>query len=258
MASGITDPAQTPGPPRSGNADVRTPRPARIGVFAAVTLLHLIAVALLIRAFAPDFTAAMSERVVSTFSVTVATAPTPPPPTPRKVPKPAASAGSEAPKAVARAVIAPPPRIVLAAAPAPRAPATGAANAAGSGSQGSGTGASGSGAGPGAGTGGTGAVGGMVTKPVKIAGDINSARDYPAATRDLRIGEAVVVIVTVGTDGRARNCRVRKHSRDAQADAITCALVVERFRFRPATDAAGKPVEAAYGWQQRWYYNAPG
>jgi len=30
-------------------------------------------------------------------------------------------------------------------------------------------------------------------------------------------------------------------------------LVVERLRFRPATDAAGNPVPAPFYWQQRWF-----
>ena len=89
---------------------------------------------------------------------------------------------------------------------------------------------------------------------VKIAGDINSARDYPQATRDLRIGDRVIVALTVGKDGRPSACRIVRASRDPQADAITCQLALARFRFRPATDAAGQPVASEYGWQQRWFY----
>jgi hypothetical protein len=28
---------------------------------------------------------------------------------------------------------------------------------------------------------------------------------------------------------------------------------MDRFRFRPALDPAGKPVVSTYGWQQRWF-----
>jgi protein TonB len=116
------------------------------------------------------------------------------------------------------------------------------------------TGAAGAGTGTGSGAGGNGQGGGGGSAAVKIAGDINSARDYPIASRDLRIGDHVVIALTVGTDGRPSACRVVRASRDPEADAITCRLAMARFRFRPATDAAGQPVIATYGWQQRWFY----
>ena len=91
--------------------------------------------------------------------------------------------------------------------------------------------------------------------PVKTAGEINDARDYPVPPggREIRRGKQVVVYMTVGTDGRARNCRVVQPSPDPEADRITCRLAEERFRFRPATDAMGNPVAAEYGWRQRWF-----
>jgi hypothetical protein len=59
--------------------------------------------------------------------------------------------------------------------------------------------------GTGSGNGGQGqGGGGAVTKAVKIAGDINSARDYPRETRDQHIGDSVTVALTVGTDGRVK------------------------------------------------------
>jgi protein TonB len=83
---------------------------------------------------------------------------------------------------------------------------------------GEGTGAGGQGSGTGSGAGGQGQGAGGASKPVKIAGDINSARDYPRATRDLRIGDYVIVALTVGTDGRVQDCRIHRPSRDAEAD----------------------------------------
>jgi protein TonB len=89
---------------------------------------------------------------------------------------------------------------------------------------------------------------------VQTGGTIDSAKDYPIASRDLRIGKAVLVVFTVGVDGRAHDCEVREPSGDAEADAITCRLAVARFRFRPASDAAGNAVAVKYGWRQRWHY----
>ena len=70
---------------------------------------------------------------------------------------------------------------------------------------------------------------------------------------DGRNGDYVIVALTVGTDGRVRACRVHRPSRDAAADRITCELATRRFRFKPATDRNGQPVEAVFGWQQRWF-----
>jgi protein TonB len=240
----------------TGAADLRAPRQARIAAFVAVALLHIFVIGLLVRAFAPQFTASVTETMLSTFSVTIETPPTSAPSS--KAPEPAGAAGEEGKKAIPRAVAAPKPKFVIAQASAPRAASTGSADTAGAGTRSDGTGAGGGGPGTGSGAGGNGPGGGTATGPVKIAGDINSARDYPKATRDLRIGDSVVIVLTVGANGRPRDCRVRKHSRDAQADAITCRLALDRFRFRPATDSAGNPVEASFGWRQRWYFNAPG
>jgi periplasmic protein TonB len=46
---------------------------------------------------------------------------------------------------------------------------------------------------------------------------------------------------------------VIRPSPDPEADAIVCRLAEQRFRFRPATDAAGNPVPATYGWRQEWF-----
>jgi protein TonB len=226
------------------------PRQPRWGTLLLVGALHLVALALLARAFAPDFTARAIERVTSLVTVTVAT---PPPPAPSPQPS-AGAAAEEGRKATPREAAAPkaarPPTM-----PAPRASSTGAANESGASEQGAGTGAGGVGQGTGSGQGGGGTGGGAVTKPVKIAGTIDDARDYPVPPggRKVRIGYSVTVAMTVGIDGRASNCRVIAPSPDPVADRLTCELAVARFRFRPATDAAGRPVPATYGWRQSWF-----
>lgn len=230
-------------------------------------LIHLAVIAGLIRAFAPDFTDQMLNDVGAALNVTVVTpSPTPTPvPTqsPSEQPRKAAiepeDEGAAAPpgkKAVPKEVVAPPPRIVLADVPAPKATSTGNDVTSGARDEGDGTGAGGAGQGTGSGGSGDGAGGGggVAVKAVKIAGQINSAKDFPRASRDLRIGESVVIVLTVGVDGRVRNCSIHRPSRDPAADRITCQLATKRFRFRPARDAAGNPVESEFGWQQRWFY----
>jgi len=225
-----------------------------LGIFVLVAVLHVLAILGLVRAFAPEFTASVTSEVAQALRVVTITAPPPPPPSPTpSAPEPAGASGEEGRKAVPREVSAPVPKIRITERPAPRVASTGDANTSGARDTGTGTGAGGTGSGPGSGDGGSGQGGGGASKPVKIAGDINSARDYPKGSREARLGDHVVIALTVGTDGRVKGCRVQRPSRDPEADRITCRLATERFRFRPATDRTGEPVEAVYGWQQRWF-----
>jgi protein TonB len=238
--------------------DLSSPRGTRLAVALAVALLHVALVAALVRAFAPEFTDRVTEQVMSAFTVTVI-APQPSQPRPSAAAKhsagmshPAGAAGAASKQAVAQPVTAPSPRIIVASQAAP--PLAGRSGGAPSGAPDTGIGSGGQGSGPGGGLAGSGTgAGGRASKVVKIAGDINTARDYPAASRELRLGDYVIIALTVGTDGRVKDCRIHRPSRDPQADQITCRLASERFRFRPATDWQGNPIEAVYGWQQRWF-----
>ena len=234
-------------------------RRPKLGTLLLIGLAHVVVVYGLAKAFAPDFTGSFEREVLSTFQVTVTTPkdPPPPPPPPEPDPEPAGASGEEGVKAIPREVVAPEPKVRLERDdPAPRASSTGDANSAGASDRGSGTGAGGTGTGTGSGNGGTGTGGGgPVTKPVHIAGGIDNARDYPVPEggRSARRGNDVIVQVTVGTDGRASNCRIYRPSADPEADRITCRLVVERLRFRPAVNSAGEPVPAPFYWQQKWF-----
>jgi protein TonB len=141
--------------------------------------------------------------------------------------------------------------------PAPTAPpvaGSGSDTRSGAAAAGEGTGGTVSGSGTGSGGVGTGQGGQYVaTRPVKIAGDLAEA-DYPRAGRARRLGTSVIVLLTVGTDGRVTACRVHQPSGDPDADAVTCRLALERFRFNPALDQNGAPVESLFGWQQRFFW----
>ena len=230
----------------------RRPRPLTL---VAIVLLHVVALYALAKAFAPGATASVERAVLSTFTVTVETKQFTPPPEPQPEPD-SGAAGEQGRKAVPKPVVAPQPKVIVKPAPpAPKASSTGNANSSGAKETGSGTGAGGTGSGTGSGNGGSGPGGGIATKPVWIGGAISNARDYPTPPggRQARIGTEVIVKVTVGTDGRASNCSVYKPSPDAEADAITCRLVVDRLRFKPATDSSGNPVAAPFYWRQRWF-----
>ncbi|MEP6869771.1 MAG: energy transducer TonB [Novosphingobium sp.] len=236
------------------HADLTSPRPVRIGAFAAVAALHLGLFLALLRAFAPDFTHEVAGQVLATFTVTPPAEPPPPPPPVKNGREVQAGAeGTAGRKAVPRAVSAPPPRLKLPSrSAAPPVSSTGSASTSGARDAGQGSGAGSQGSGTG--NGGEGSGAGSGTPSAKLSGEINSARDYPLSTRDLRIDDYVVIYLTIGTDGRAHDCRVARPSKDEAANQITCKLAMKRFRFRPATDAAGNPVPSTFGWQQKWFY----
>jgi protein TonB len=239
----------------AADLDLKPPRAVRIGFVVLIVLLHLALLYGLMRALAPDLTTRTVDRALSVFTVTVTTPEPPAKPPAEPEPRPdEGAAGAEGRKAEPREAVAPKAAIPIAKAPALPVAAQGTQDSSGAKQTGAGTGAGGEGAGPGSGRGGDGR-GGMPAKGVeKIAGDINSARDYPRKTREQRIGHSVTVLLAVGIDGRVADCRVTEPSPDPEADAITCRLASERFRFRPATDAAGNPVPGKYAWRQRWFY----
>lgn len=229
-------------------------RRPRLWLVVAIVLLHVAALYGLARALAPEFTASVEDSVVEAFTVTITAPPDPPPAENQPEPDEGAQ-GAQGREAVPEPVTAPTSRIETQPTPKPQASSTGTATGSGAREAGEGTGAAGSGTGTGSGNRGGGQGGVAVSKPVHISGGINNARDYPTPPggRDARRGTEVIVRVTVGVDGRARGCSVYRPSPDAEADAITCRLVEERLRFRPAMDAGGNPVPAPFYWRQRWF-----
>ena len=228
-------------------------RKPKWGTLALVVLFHIAVLAGLMRAFAPDFTAQVVEQAASVLTVTITAADDKP--APEASPQPdEGAAGEEGRKAKPRETSAPRVKVpVKPAPPAPQVASTGAETRSGARDEGQGTGGADAGEGTGSGLAGSGQGNGF-RKLEKIAGDINAARDYPKKTRDLRIGHSVTILLTVGTDGLVKDCRVTQPSPDAEADRITCRLARERFRFRPATDSRGNPIAGKYAWRQRWFY----
>lgn len=222
-------------------------------VILLIALIHLGLFYALVRALAPGTVADVQRSVVSAFTVTVAAPEEPPEP---EAPEPEGAQGDPGRDAVAKPVTAPKPKIpVRRDKPAPKAASTGTADTSGATDSGEGTGAAGSGTGTGSGQGGTGSGGGAVTKPEIVSGALNAASDFPVPEggRQARIGSSVIVKVTVLPSGRATNCSVYRSSSFPETDAATCRLVVDRLRFRPATNAAGEPVAAPFYYQQRFF-----
>lgn len=225
-------------------------RRPNIWVILLIVLIHLGIFYVLIRSFAPGAVATVERTVVSAFTVTV-TAPEEP-----EAPEPEGASGDPGKDAVPKPTTAPTPKVRMREdRPAPRASSTGAADTSGATDSGAGTGAAGTGTGTGSGDGGGGRGGGAATKPEIISGTLNSARDFPVPPggREARIGSSVIVKVIVQPNGRATNCSVYRPSPFPETDQATCRLVMERLRFKPATNSAGEAIAAPFYYQQRFF-----
>jgi protein TonB len=184
--------------------------------------------------------------------------PAPPPPEPvepQTIASDKASGKASAANQHAKAapVVAPKAKLPPIVPPIAAAPQPGAGNDAAAGATptpGAGSGAGGRGDGTGAGGAGSGTGGG--SKAVWQSGTIRD-RDYPPAASRARVGGEVEVRFTIQPTGRVTGCRVSRSSGDAALDATTCRLIEERFRFKPATNAAGDAIASAYGWRQTWW-----
>ena len=169
----------------------------------------------------------------------VTTVDLPPPPQPRPAPDPAEAArGEPAPEGregEALPVEAPPVAVVID--PAPAAPSAGEGSdpRAGAGTAGSGTGAGGAGTGEGGGD------GGIATPARRIAGALRDS-DYPRGAERQGLAGTVAIAFRVRTDGRVDRCRILRSSGHAVLDELTCDLFTRRYRFEPATNAAGQPL----------------
>lgn len=170
-------------------------------------------------------------------------APEPPPPPKRLAPQPAARAAPPARLQVAPVVpppvVQPPPDVPVVTLPTPELPAAGLAS--GVAGEGEGSGAGGDGEG----------VGGGGTHAVYLRGRIRDS-DYPRDAVSDGAQGGLEARYVIGTDGRVKACTVTRSSGSPLLDGTTCRLVMERFRFRPARDGAGRKVEDVIYEEHRW------
>ena len=151
------------------------------------------------------------------------------------------------------AMVAPPPVIPV---PQPLSPP--AAPSAGTGTAINGTGNSGAGGlGDGSGSGGSGTGsgrgegdGGTFSHARQTGGRFRNS-DFPQSARGagrLKIG----VRYAIGPSGRVDKCDIIESSGYAEVDAMTCRIIMERYRFRPARDPDGYAVTEVKEEDYRW------
>lgn len=237
-----------------------TPRD-RASTIGAVVLIHLALLAALIAVGRVTILPVREEAPLQTFTVR----------TPALSPvhirhalhsaRPAAEASMPNLRSDAAPVVAPTPLIALPVA-APivvsetpaigTQPTQGAALLAGTGTAAGGSGAGAGAGGSGNGTDGAGSGGGIAFGPRQIAGAI-SRRDYPSELRAREVPyEEVALQYRIGVDGFVRDCRVLQSSGSPLLDQRTCQLYEQRYRYLPARDAAGQPVEIVMGAIRSW------
>ncbi|HEX4739171.1 MAG TPA: energy transducer TonB [Allosphingosinicella sp.] len=79
-----------------------------------------------------------------------------------------------------------------------------------------------------------------------------SDADYPAqAVSENRSGISAVTMM-IDETGTMRDCLVEETSGIASLDAMACALFMKRAKFKPALDAAGKPIRSIYQDRVKW------
>lgn len=221
----------------------------RIKAAIGVAAFHLLLGYALVTGLGFEVARQVNERL-RIFDVTE---PLPPPieeekPAPAKVDKPEGAAAPPNIVSKASPVVAPPPEVKLKVPPPViAAPTTGTGSDRSAGAAdvvGPGTGAGGVGQGTGAGGQGNGTGGGGSggTAAERVSGGIEGQRDYPRESRRAGVEGTVVVRFTVGVDGSVGGCTVIRSSANAELEATTCRLIEQRFRYRPARDAAGNPV----------------
>ena len=82
--------------------------------------------------------------------------------------------------------------------------------------------------------------------------ELISADDYPASALAQREQGRVAFTLDVRPDGRVQGCTITRSSGSAALDSATCALMVRRARFTPATGIDGEPVPGRIAGEIWW------
>lgn len=91
--------------------------------------------------------------------------------------------------------------------------------------------------------------------PVAMAGSLISlfsTKDYPRQSVVQDDSGTSSVVVLIDEKGIPRECMLDETSGIASIDAMTCAVIRERGKFKPALGADGKPVRSYFKQRVRW------
>lgn len=76
--------------------------------------------------------------------------------------------------------------------------------------------------------------------------------DWPSESRAKREQGLVAYEIEISKDGSVEGCTITESSGFPRLDEVTCAKILERARFKPARDDAGRPIASTYKGRVRW------
>ena len=90
----------------------------------------------------------------------------------------------------------------------------------------------------------------------RVSGAISNT-DYPAKALDLNVQGASVLVYEVSEAGSVVRCETAFSSGSELLDQTACKLIMQRYRFEPASDEQGKPVRQRLRQTVRWRIEPP-
>jgi len=79
-----------------------------------------------------------------------------------------------------------------------------------------------------------------------------TSQDYPRRAIDMHEEGTVKYHLTIGTDGRVKDCNVTESSGYRDLDRLTCRLVQQRSQFKPQMGPNGVAVEYQIDSDNKW------
>jgi len=89
-------------------------------------------------------------------------------------------------------------------------------------------------------------------EPINPLPSLFAVSDYPAAALTQHVQGITDFRLQIGESGRVTKCDIERSSGSAALDEATCQVIIRRSRFRPATNAAGRPVDSIYTGMIHW------
>ena len=88
----------------------------------------------------------------------------------------------------------------------------------------------------------------------EMTGRRTGGEEFPVevSVREAHISGTTVTEVAVNASGHPTACRVTRTSGSRDLDVVTCQLILLRFKFRPARNAAGQAVGGSIEYEQEW------
>lgn len=223
--------------------------PDRMKALGGVLVVHVGLAAIILSGLSVHTVAQTVERL-KTFDISEPPPPPQPPPPRMTRERAKDQEGAAGKNVLPTPVVAPPPKIAVPYKPpvtAARIASIGSAATAGAANAGTGTVAEGSGSG----LGGVGNGDFLGFTPARLIRNLSRGDYRLIAGGRLPRGRAMASL-RVEPSGQPTNCRIVRSSGDTMVDAGLCPLITQRVFFRPALNAAGRPIPYQLQYVATW------